>query len=118
MQAACDAVCTVKLPSSVINRTTEHGMYQCRSASGDAEDDDWEQTADRTPRGPTAPQASAQASTSGRKAYTLDWMLHQQDQPECQQLPKDFDAGDLVAIGWRSDPRMVSSPELFASTCV
>ncbi|DBA73185.1 TPA: hypothetical protein ACH3X1_011264 [Trebouxia sp. C0004] len=77
-----------------------------RSASGDAEDDDWEQTADRTPRGPTAPQPSAQASTSGRKAYTLDWMLHQQDQPECQQLPKDFDAGDLVAIGWRSDPHM------------
>lgn len=88
---------------------SEHGMYQSRSASGDAEDDDWEQTADRTPRGPAAPQASAQASTSGRKAYTLDWMLHQQDQPECQQLPKDFDAGDLVAIGWRSDPRMVSS---------
>ncbi|KAL0043356.1 hypothetical protein WJX79_002542 [Trebouxia sp. C0005] len=77
-----------------------------RSASGDADDDDWERTADRTPRGPTAPQASAQASTSGRKAYTLDWMLHQQDQSECQQLPKDFDAGDLVAIGWRSDPRM------------
>ncbi len=74
---------------------------QCRSASGDADDDDWEQTADRTPRGPTAPQGSAQASTSGRKAYTLDWMLHQQDQPECQGLPKDFEAGDLVAIGWR-----------------
>jgi len=45
-------------------------------------------------------------------------MLHQQDQPECQQLPKDFDAGDLVAIGWRSDPRMVSYPQLFASSYV
>lgn len=80
----------------------------CRSASGDADDDDWEQTADRTPRGPAAPQGSGQASTSGRKNYTLDWMLHQQDQPECQGLPKDFEAADLIAIGWRSDPRMVS----------
>ncbi|KAL3135011.1 hypothetical protein ABBQ32_007959 [Trebouxia sp. C0010 RCD-2024] len=73
-----------------------------RSASGEADDDDWEQTADRTPRGPNAPQGSAQASTSGRKAYTLDWMLRQQDQPECQTLPSHFEAADLIARDWRS----------------
>ncbi|KAL3146721.1 hypothetical protein ABBQ38_014708 [Trebouxia sp. C0009 RCD-2024] len=66
-----------------------------RSASGEADDDDWEQTADRTPRGPNAPQGSAQASTSGRKVYTLDWMLRQQDRPQCQTLPTDFEADDL-----------------------
>ena len=76
-------------------------MYGCRSASGDVDDDDWEQTADRTPRGPNAPQGSAQASTSGRKAYTIDWMLRQQDQPACQSLPSHFEAADLIAMGWR-----------------
>ena len=77
-------------------------MHGCRSVSGEVDDDDWEQTADRTPRGPNAPQGSAQASTSGRKAYTLDWMLRQQDQPECQSLPSHFEAADLIAMGWRS----------------
>lgn len=86
---------------------------ECRTASGEADDDDWEQTADRTPRGPNAPQGSAQASTSGRKAYTLDWMLRQQDQPECQSLPSHFDAADLIAMGWRSQ----MSPGQVGSYC-
>ena len=83
-----------------------------RSASDEADDDDWEQTADRTPRGPNPPQGSAQASTSGRKAYTLDWMLRQQDQPECQSLPSHFEAADLMALGWRSQmgPMQVAPP--------
>ncbi|KAL3146717.1 hypothetical protein ABBQ38_014704 [Trebouxia sp. C0009 RCD-2024] len=73
------------------------------TVSREADDDDWEQTADPTPRGPTAPQGSAQASTSGRKVYTLDWMLRLQDQPQCQLPPTHFDgAADLTALGWRS----------------
>ena len=73
----------------------------CRSASGDVDEDDWEQTAERTPRGLTGGPSSGPASTSGHKGYSLDWMLTQQDNPECQHLPQDL-SGELVVPGWRS----------------
>ena len=87
-------------------------VLQCSAAAAEAEEeDDWEEKADQTPRGP-ALSAGAQASTSGRKVYTLDWLVKQQNLPQCHEMPNVEQYPELLEQNWqaRAGP-MVSLPQ-------
>lgn len=74
----------------------------CSAAAAEAEEeDDWEEKADQTPRGP-ALSAGAQATTSGRKVYTLDWLVKQQNLPQCHDMPNVEQYPELLEQNWQA----------------